>query len=61
MDSLITAGEAAQILGRTPRTVTRWALAGKLPPAKKLPGLTGALLFHRATVEALEAQIRVAA
>lgn len=55
---LITATEAAELLGRTSRTVVRWAGDGKLPPATKLPGLRAPFLFNRSDVEALAAKLR---
>lgn len=56
VDSLLTAAQVAEIRGVTPKTVHRWAEAGRLPIATKLPGLRGAYLFHRADVEALAAE-----
>lgn len=53
---LLTAPEAARILGKSVRTVHRMALAGTLPAAHKLPGPTGAFLFDPADVEALIAE-----
>lgn len=54
VNDLIGTTEAAEILGVTSRTVKRLALIGNdLPPAHKMPGDTGAYLFHRADVEAL--------
>lgn len=50
---LITADEAAAIVNRSRRTVQRWADAGTLPVARKLPGRTGLYLFHRGDVERL--------
>lgn len=57
MEKLITAKEAARILRKTPRTVSRWADAGKLEHAHKLPGNTGARLFKLADVEALRDEL----
>lgn len=51
MRELITAAAAAGIIGCTPRQIARLADAGRLKPAEKLPGLRGAYLFERATVE----------
>lgn len=53
--NLITATEAAAILGQTVRNVARLAGTGKLEPAKKLPGLRGAYLFNPDDVDALAA------
>lgn len=52
---LITAAQAARILGVDSKTIRRRALAGLLPVAIKLPGFTGAYLFDRAAVEKLAA------
>ena len=50
---MITAAEAASILGVKQATVNKWALDGRLPVAQKLPGLRGANLFDPEDVEAL--------
>lgn len=50
---LIPTAEAAQILRVDVRTVHRMADDGRLTPALKIPGRTGALLFERAGVERL--------
>ena len=52
---LITAEEAAAILGCSGRTVRRKAAAGHLTPIRKLPGDTGAWLYLRADVMRLAA------
>lgn len=52
-DDLLTTAEVAEILGKSVPTVNRWAVEGKLTPARKLPGLRGPHLFYRADVEAL--------
>ena len=36
-----------------PSTVVRYVYEGKLAPSRKLPGQSGAYLFHRSDVEAL--------
>lgn len=51
-DELIGTSEAARLLRRNPATITRWAADGTLPPAGKLSGKNGALLFLRSVVEA---------
>jgi len=43
--TLVTAAELADRLKVSRATVKRWALAGKITPAMKLPGETGAYLF----------------
>lgn len=56
LDDLLTTAQAAEILGKTPRTVQRMVAAGLLTPATTLPGKTGAHLFDRAEVERLAAE-----
>lgn len=51
-NDLLTTAQVAEILGTSVPTVNRLALKGKLPAAHKLPGPTGAYLFHRTTVDA---------
>lgn len=53
-DDLLTTAEVAAITGKTVATINRWAASGALPVAKRLPGRTGANLFHRADVEAVQ-------
>lgn len=50
---LVTSPEAGRIINRSPRTVHRLVEAGQLKPAARLSGPNGAMLFHRADVEAL--------
>lgn len=57
----IGAAEAAQILGRSQRTLHRWASSGRLPAATKLPGTSGALLFRRKDVEVLAEKLTASA
>lgn len=52
-NDLIGTDEAAQLLGVSRPTVKRMAKAGTLTVAIKMPGQTGAYLFHRGDVEAL--------
>lgn len=52
-DELLTSTQAGAILGRSGRTVTRMADAGKIPVAQRLPGPNGANLYRRSDVEAL--------
>lgn len=49
----MTTAEAADALGVSVKTITRWAASGKLPPVKRLPGRRGAMLFASEAVEAL--------
>lgn len=50
---LIGTSEAVRLAGYSRRTLLRAIARGDLVPAVKLPGETGAYLFHRADVEAL--------
>lgn len=52
---LMTAAQAAEVLGCSQRTVARMAEDGRLTPALKLPGETGAYLFEPAEVERAKA------
>lgn len=55
-DEVVTR-EALQILGLTdPSTISRYVQIGKLTPSRKLPGKSGAYLFHRSDVEQLRDQ-----
>ena len=54
MADLVTAAEAALMKGKSPRTILRLVDRGALVPAMKLPGGTGAYLFDRSHVEALD-------
>lgn len=56
MSNLLTSSETAKALGVSVKTITRWAASGKLTPAKKLPGLRGAMLFASTDVEAILAR-----
>ncbi len=60
MDALITTAEAAAMIGASPRTVARYAASGLLPPAKRLPGGGGPLLFFRSQVEVFAASRKAA-
>lgn len=51
LDDLLTTAQAAEILGKHPRTVQRMVASGALVPATTLPGKTGAHLFARSEVE----------
>lgn len=48
-----TTAEAAQALGVSVKTITRWVAAEKLSPVKRLPGKRGAMLFDSADIEAI--------
>jgi hypothetical protein len=55
---LLTSTQAAQVLGKSPRTIQRMADAGELQIATKLPGPNGAYLFEEAEIiRAFEAQV----
>ncbi len=50
-DTLIPTAEVAALLGVSTKTISRWAADGRLTPVFKAPGLRGALLFDRQTVD----------
>lgn len=50
---LCLTSDAAQILGRSTRQITRMVHAGQIKPAFKAPGLRGAYLFRRTEIEQL--------
>jgi excisionase family DNA binding protein len=52
---LLTTAQVAERLGLSVPTVNRYALAGRLPVAQKLPGFRGAYLFTLEAVEAFQA------
>ena len=56
VDELVNAAVAGTILKRTPRQVARLVAEGKLAPATKLAGRTGAYVFRRADVERFAAE-----
>lgn len=60
-DDLVSTGEAAGILGVSPRQVVRWANVGTLPPAFRGHGVTGAFVFHREDVHTLAERRRTGA
>lgn len=51
-DELISTREAAELAGVSVRQFIRQVERGEVTPAKKLPGIRGAYLFHRSDVEA---------
>lgn len=55
-ETLISAAEAAALLGIDRSTLTRWVKAGRIDAAHKNPYLNGALLFDRSAVDALVAE-----
>ena len=55
-EHLIGTAEAAQVLGKSTRTIYRMVNAGTLPPAMIAPGgNVGTYLFDRADIEAFAA------
>lgn len=54
-ETLLTSQEAADILGVSVQTISKWVISGKLTPAKKLPGLRGAYLFTPAALKTARA------
>lgn len=55
-EHLIPTAQAAKMLGVDVRTVHRMVHDGRLLPALKVPGLTGAWLFDQAAVERVAAE-----
>lgn len=53
LDGLIPTSVASSLLGKPAAAISRMVRTGRLTPAHKLPGLTGAYLFRRTDVEAL--------
>lgn len=54
---LLSAQEAAELLGKDDSTIHRWATSGRLKPAYEMPGKTGARLFLKSEVEQLKAEL----
>ena len=60
--NLLTAAETCAELGGIDRsTLTRWVQSGRITPARKLPGLTGAYLFDPTEVQRVKAIATTAA
>lgn len=53
MHELLTTSEVAEKLGVDRSWVTRLVSSGRLVPAMRLPGRTGALLFDPADIDAM--------
>lgn len=51
ISDLLTTQQAAERLGVSRRTLTRWVESGKLAIADRLPGETGAFLFEPAALD----------
>lgn len=58
---LLSTKQVAERRGVTVSTVSRWVSAGKLTPAIKLDGQTGAMLFRPEDVDSLGADAETAA
>lgn len=59
---LLTTTEVLEALGLTSRsTLSRYVALGRLAPALKMPGSTGAFLFDRTEVERFKAEREAAA
>lgn len=52
---LLTTAQVAALKGVSVRTVARWVETGKLTPAVKIPGRTGAYLFTPDDIESAAA------
>lgn len=55
---VVTAREAAELLGVTRQTIARWVNEGYMLPAKRLPGAHGAALFTTDEVDRVRATPR---
>lgn len=55
-DDLLSTKAVADLLGTTPATINRWANEGRITPAVKMDGTTGARLYRRSDVDALMAK-----
>lgn len=53
-ETLLTSREAANRLGISVQTISRWVNEGKLTPALKAPGLRGPSFFRAEDVDALK-------
>jgi excisionase family DNA binding protein len=58
--ALVSTAQVAEQRRVTVKTVLRWVATGKLTPAVKMPGKTGAYLFTRESVDALTESHEVA-
>ena len=54
--TLVSTAEAADALGVSIKTITRWVTSKKLTPITRLPGKRGAMFFDGRDIEALLAQ-----
>jgi predicted site-specific integrase-resolvase len=57
MDQMLSTKQVMQILNKDRSTVTRYGQDGKIRMVGRLPGDNGAILWDRASVEALAAEI----
>ncbi len=51
--------EAAEVIGVSRSTIERWAASGKLPPLRKMEGLTGGYVFEAGVVRRLAEERRL--
>lgn len=54
---LLTTSEAAELLGVSGRTLSRWVEAGRITPAVTAPGRTGVRMFDRRDVQLLQVRL----
>lgn len=48
---LLSTVETAEALGVERSTISRWVTSGRIKPAHRMPGATGAFLFDRREVQ----------
>ncbi len=55
-NQLLSSADACAALGIDRSTLTRWVQSGKVTPAQKLGGRTGAYLFTSAEIDRVKAE-----
>ena len=57
---LLASQDVCERLDINRSTLSRWVASGRVKPAQRLPGKTGAFLFTRAEVDRLERELTAA-
>lgn len=57
MDEYLTTAQVAESVGIDPSTISRWVKEGRIAPAHRLPGRTGAMLWKPGIVDDLRAEL----